>query len=314
MFRPFFKTYDDTIFEHTADVERGLWGLTGPQGFGKSVFLHCLALKRAFGDGNTLVVWVPACPRTMCDVNLSLADGFYRGCRARELDNIPYIMTSNTVRVSLHKMKAFAEKNGKTLLIIIDQMHRKLECFDSLKECLQDYVLTFRARGHRVLLSASTSGTATPIFGEECRDLPPLDNFLSAPEIELVKGKHPNSDNLDLLANSEWSFLNATIILLGTATSLDIMASDFYESLVRQFESDNVAMAISRKVEYARVLHMIIAKEVSQTELWFDPALVDGDKFFVKKQDDKTYVIREFMQGFAQRVLDKLVRVPRSLT
>eukprot|EP00978_Attheya_sp_CCMP212_P003128 scaffold6436_cov52-Attheya_sp.AAC.3 len=63
---------------------------------------------------------------------------------------------------------------------------------------------------------------------------------------------------------------------------------------------------MSRKVEYTRVLHMIAVKEESATELSFDPALMDGDKFFVKKKDDNTYVIREFMEGFAQLVLDKM--------
>jgi hypothetical protein len=79
MFRPFFKIYDDTIFSPTPDGERGLWGLTGPQGFGKSVFLHCLALKRAFGAEDNLVVWVPTCPETIDTVKVSLARGFYRG-------------------------------------------------------------------------------------------------------------------------------------------------------------------------------------------------------------------------------------------
>eukprot|EP00978_Attheya_sp_CCMP212_P003129 scaffold6436_cov52-Attheya_sp.AAC.4 len=199
MFRPFFKTYDDTIFHPTADGERGLWGLTGPQGFGKSVFLHCLALKWAFGAGDTLVVWVPACPATMYDVNVLLAHGFYRGCRARDLNGIPFMKNSNSVETSLDQMQSFAETNGKRLLIIIDQMNRKLESFDSLKQCLRDYVLGFNGQGHRVLLSSSTSGTVTPIFGETCQHLRPLDHCLSVNEIELVKGRHPDSNNFHLL-------------------------------------------------------------------------------------------------------------------
>eukprot|EP00978_Attheya_sp_CCMP212_P041131 scaffold232018_cov45-Attheya_sp.AAC.1 len=150
--QPFFKIYDDTIFHPTAEGERGLTGLTGPQGFGKSVF----ALKQAFGAGDTLVVWVPTCPETIYNVNVSLADGFYRGCRARHLNGIPYMKNSNSVQMSLNQMKSFADTNGKKLLIIIDQMNCKLECFDSLKQCIQDYVLRFDGRGHRVFLSYST--------------------------------------------------------------------------------------------------------------------------------------------------------------
>jgi hypothetical protein len=34
-------------------------------------------------------------------------------------------------------------------------------------------------------------------------------------------------------------------------------------------------------------------------------SLVDGDRFFVKQQDNDTFVICEYMQGFAQLVLQK---------
>jgi hypothetical protein len=130
---------------------------------------------------------------------------------------------SKSVEISLEEMKVFAETNGKTLLIIIDQMNRKLECFDTLNQCLRNYVLGCEVKGHRVLLSSSTSGTAAPIFGDACQDLSPLDHFLSSTELELVKGQYVDSDNLHLLADSEWSFLNATNILRGTSTSLERM-------------------------------------------------------------------------------------------
>jgi hypothetical protein len=60
--------------------------------------------------------------------------GFYRGCHARGLDDIPFMRKSNSVNISLDQMKTFAETKGKTLLIIIDQMNRKLDCFDALKK------------------------------------------------------------------------------------------------------------------------------------------------------------------------------------
>jgi hypothetical protein len=127
-------------------------------------------------------------------------------------------------------------------------------------------VLQFDGQGHRVLLSSSTSGTATPIFGEACQNLPPLDHLLSSTEIALMRGKHHASNNLNLLANSKWTFLNARSILLGTATNLERMASAFFDSLIRQFDSDNVETAMSRKVEYARVLYMIAAEEAVEEE------------------------------------------------
>jgi hypothetical protein len=48
------------------------------------VFLHCLALKRAFG-GVDRVVWVPRCPNSLNYVNQALADGFcFVGGNGRE--------------------------------------------------------------------------------------------------------------------------------------------------------------------------------------------------------------------------------------
>jgi hypothetical protein len=81
-----------------------------------------------------------------------------------------------------------------------------------------------------------------------------------------MRGKHHASNNLSLLANSEWTFLNATSILLGTATNLERMASAFFDSLIRQFNSDNVETTMSRKMEYARVLYMIAAEEAVEEE------------------------------------------------
>jgi hypothetical protein len=80
MLRPIFKKLEDDIFKETADGVRGLCGLTGPQGFGKSVFLHCLALKRAFGATNNLFVWISACPQSLELVKEFLALAFYSGC------------------------------------------------------------------------------------------------------------------------------------------------------------------------------------------------------------------------------------------
>lgn len=73
LFRPVFKQYEGQIFgeETPGDSEKLLFGLNGPQGFGKSVFLHCLALKCAFEDN--LVVWVASCPSTTTGIKEALA-------------------------------------------------------------------------------------------------------------------------------------------------------------------------------------------------------------------------------------------------
>ena len=81
MFRPFFRK---KIFGIGAkNVHTGkkmVYGLTGPQGLGKSVFLHCLAIKRS---SDNLVVWIPFYPSEEELFKDVLATVFYSGCQAR---------------------------------------------------------------------------------------------------------------------------------------------------------------------------------------------------------------------------------------
>eukprot|EP00978_Attheya_sp_CCMP212_P039176 scaffold201402_cov31-Attheya_sp.AAC.1 len=73
--QPIFMRYEHAVFQ---EESRNFIGITGPQGFGKSVFLHYLATKRAFG-GSNLVVWVPFCPPIEKFFKLVLAQAFYTG-------------------------------------------------------------------------------------------------------------------------------------------------------------------------------------------------------------------------------------------
>jgi len=107
MFRPVFKDYEAQVFR---EETQGLFALTGPQGFGKSVFLHCLALKRAFSDN--LVVWVASCPPTVSGMKQELAHAFYGGCQACGLDGIPYLKKSDDIEQSLQAIVSFATKKG----------------------------------------------------------------------------------------------------------------------------------------------------------------------------------------------------------
>ena len=205
MFRPFFRRYEEKIFDPTNEAgKKGIFGINGPQGFGKSVFLHCLALKRAFSDN--LVVWVASCPHNLKIFKLSLATAFYRGCEAHGLNKIPYMKYSVEVIDVLRKMKAFAEQNGLPLLVIVDQMHRNLVYFEDLEKALSDLHGTFGAQGHCVLMSSSTSGTAKPVFGEACVSLEVYDYFLSEDELVLLKEEYfKGSANHALVQGEGWS-------------------------------------------------------------------------------------------------------------
>jgi hypothetical protein len=90
--------------EYSTDSGREL---NGQQGFGKSLFLHCLALKWAFEDN--LVVWVPACPTSLAALKEASATGFYCGCQARKFGGIPCMIKLESGIKSLEKMEDFAQ-------------------------------------------------------------------------------------------------------------------------------------------------------------------------------------------------------------
>lgn len=302
MVRPVFKQYEEQIFDN---VSTSLFGLTGPQGFGKTVFLHCLALKRA---RDSLVVWIPACPRNVITFKGMLAEAFYKGCQARGLAEIPYLKRSDTVGFMLDTLKRFANEKKAKLLIIVDQMNCNLEYYGDVLSQLTDFHFSSTSTGHRLIVSSSTSGRAdTSIFGSSFFPLPPFDSFLSPTEIGLLLERYPDSPNLNLVQpDTHWSFLNLISILTSEKTSLEGLASKFAYNLKTQLRVDSDATEKARMIEYMKVLQMVVASQATQNLVVFDAELVDGDLFFVKKQLDGTFIIHEYMQGFAEHVLDQI--------
>lgn len=301
IFRPVFQKYEATILE---EKTQGLYALTGPQGFGKSVFLHCLALKRAFSDN--LVVWVAACPLTVFGMKRSLATAFYRGCQALGLDKIPYLKFSHSFEQSLQIIRGFAKEKGVQLLIIIDQLHRKLMYAEGFIGALSG-LSSSDGEGHRVIVSSSTSGTTDSVFPDFYIPLQVFDHFLSGSELEILRAHYQASPNLGLVQGTRLSFLHATRILSQSEEimTLENIAWNFVTKLEKQFRVESVAVSRKRKAEYMYVLHMAATNEKSPLVLFFDASLVDGDYFFVKCIDD-SYSIFEFMQGFSEVVLTRL--------
>mmetsp|Transcript_14624 Transcript_14624/g.40480 ORF Transcript_14624/g.40480 Transcript_14624/m.40480 type:complete len:629 (+) Transcript_14624:69-1955(+) len=300
IFRPVFQKYEATILE---EETQGLYALTGPQGFGKSVFLHCLALKRAFCDN--LVVWVAACPLTVVDMRRSLATAFYRGCQALGLDKIPYLKFSYSFVQSLQIIRGFAKEKGVQLLIIIDQLHRKLTYAEGFIGALTG-LSSSDGEGHRVIVASSTSGTTDAVFPDFFIPLQVFDHFLSGSELEILRAHYQTSPNLGLVQGTTLSFLHATRILSQSEEMiLENIAWNFVTKLEKQFRVESVAVSRKRKAEYMYVLHMAATNEKSPLMLFFNASLVDGDYFFVKCIGD-LYSIFEFMQGFSEVVLTRL--------
>ena len=296
VFRPIFKDYEAQVF---GEKTQGLFALTGPQGFGKSVFLHCLALKRAFSDN--LVVWVASCPPTVLGMKTKLANAFYRGCQARGLDGIPYLKESDGIEQSLQAIKRFATGKGVQLLVIVDQLHRQLSYFQEMTESLVSIL-----EGHRVIVSSSTSGTTEPVFSDFYIPLQVFDHFLSDGEIHVLKAHYQPSNNLELVQGGRCSFLHATSILSQSEeTTLEDIAWKFVTKLENQFRVEPVAVSRKRKAEYMYVLHVAATNEKSPSRLFFDTNLVDGDYFFAKRIGDSHHIF-EWLQGFSEMVLTRL--------
>ena len=300
IFRPVFQKYEATILE---DKTQGLYALTGPQGFGKSFFLHCLALKRAFSDN--LVLWVAACPLTVFGMKRSLATAFYCGCQALGLDKIPYLNFSHSFEQSLQIIRGFAKEKGVQLLIIIDQLYRKLVYAEGFIGALSG-LSSSDGEGYRVIVSSSTSGTTDSVFPDFYIPLQVFEYFLSGSELKILRAHYQASPNLGLVQGTRLSFLHATRILSQSEeTSLEDIAWNFVTKLENQFRVESVAVLRKRKAEYMYVLHVAATNEKSPSRLFFDVHLVDGDYFFAKRIGDSHHIF-EWLQGFSEMVLTRL--------
>ena len=138
-----------------------------------------------------------------------LAKAFYSGCQARGLTGIPYMKFSYSISEFLQEMLTFATSNNESMFLIVDQMDRRLEFFETLKSALVNVFGLPRnvRRGHRVLMSASTSGTTAPIFGQACFPLPVFDHVLSNSEIKLLSSIFPSSPNWQFVQGKEFVLL-----------------------------------------------------------------------------------------------------------
>lgn len=301
--QPIFMQYERALFE---EDNRNFLGMTGPQGFGKSVFLHYLATKRAFGTSH-LVVWVPFCPPSEETFKLVLANAFYTGCEAAELTGIPYLKFSQTMNTLLLKMKQFAEKEHKSLLVIVDQVHKNLSYYGILKIEIQSFAQANVGRGHVYVVSSSTSGDVSPLFGNVCKYLEPYDHLVTTDELKLLKSQH-GAMNQDLLAKEPMSFLQTIGLLRGESTSLDELATYFVNELLAKLRAASPPDQVDIMTEYMFVLNSIAAKDAfpSSPAVSFRADLVDGDKFYVKKVAENETMIRAFMTGYGELVLAKL--------
>lgn len=175
-------------------------------------------------------------------------------------------------------MKQFAEKGQKSLLVIVDQVHKNLSYYGILKTEFQPCAQAGVGRGHVYVVASSTSGDVSPCFGKVCKYLEPYDHRVTTDELKLLKSRH-GVMNQDLLAKEPMSFLQIIRLLQGGSTSLEELATYFVNELIAKLQAASPPDQVDIMAEYMFVLNSIAAKDAfpSSPVVSFRTDLVDGD-------------------------------------
>jgi hypothetical protein len=155
--QPFFLQYERAVLSS----QKQFFGLTGPQGFGKSTFLHYFATKYCYGH-DYIVVYLPVCPTDTDQLKETLAEAFYRGCQIAELSGYKELTSLDTLLKILNKCAKFAASKQKTLLLLIDQM--RLDPQDFFRSTT-DAICNMTGQRIKVIISSSTSNRIASVFG-----------------------------------------------------------------------------------------------------------------------------------------------------
>jgi bifunctional pyridoxal-dependent enzyme with beta-cystathionase and maltose regulon repressor activities len=141
-----------------------------------------------------------------------MANAFYAGCAAAGLTDIPHLKYSAPMINSLKKMIEFAEGAlSMSLLVIVDEVHKRLIYFDELKSTFESFAQTQFSGGQVTIVSSSTSGNVAPLFGHACTYLDLYNRAVIGDELKLLKEKH-GSLNSNILREPT-SFLQTIRIL-----------------------------------------------------------------------------------------------------
>lgn len=182
--QPIFSRYEQVILSHS--VWR-YFGLTGPQGFGKSAFLHYFATKYC-NHPSYIVIYVPWCPDNTKTLKEELAKAFYRGCRIAGLGNYKELTRIDSIDDMIKRCRDFAASNGRQILVVIDQMKTQPPgFFNSTVNDLR------RATDITVILSSSMSHQVSSVFGNEYHTLDRYSYRTTPDEAILLSSRPPTT-------------------------------------------------------------------------------------------------------------------------
>lgn len=182
--QPIFSQYEKMILQSN----RQFFGLTGPQGFGKSAFLQYISAKYC-NDPGYLVVYLPECPTEINSLQRKLALAFYRGCRIAGLVGYEELTLVDTLTDMIQKCCNFATLNRKQLLLVIDQMKTQPRgFFNSTINGIRNVTCNIK-----VVLSSSISYQVSSVFGNNYQTLDRYSYKVTPGEATLLSNR-PNME------------------------------------------------------------------------------------------------------------------------
>jgi len=286
--RPLFSQYEATILPS----QQQFFGLTGPQGFGKSTFLHYFATKYCF-DSAYLVAYLPACPTDVKALKGSLARAFYQGCRIAGLTGYKELTRLDSLFDMLEKCIAFATTKNKTLLLVIDQINtRPREFFDSTINA----ICNLSGTRIKVIMSSSISHRFSSVFSTRIQSLDRYSQKITSTEAALLASHSPEK-GITTADLAELPFQVAAEKLNGKYVSMVDLAKYLAEELLT-----NAGDASKQQAYFYLQMAADSTKKVNERDCNFGSTL-DGDHFYVDKDSEGSFFIAEHREGFAAEVI-----------
>lgn len=282
-----FAAHEDIIFQEGTQA----FALTGPQGFGKSAFLHYLAAKYCHHNG-FLVVFVPVCPSDEDLLLVKLANAFYQACRIANLQNYRQLRRLDGLVGMLEKIYRFAGGNGKTLLLVIDQMEVREQAFFAPTTTKIGNFVASRSQKIRVVLSSSTSNTYKSVFPARYFPLKKYSHKLTSFEANLLASHFSNVSADEL---SEQPFQVAVEKIKGQTPSIEkarAMAGD----LLRNPNAQSIQAFINLQ-------EVINSTRKAREEDFSFATVLDPDHFYMQQDASGQCHIAEHRTGFAESVV-----------
>ena len=286
--QPFFAAYEAAVVQS----QQQFFGITGPQGFGKSPFLHYFATKYC-AEGTHLVVYLPSCPTTTEALKDHLAQAFYQGCQIAELNGYKELTLSNSLSEMLVVCIEFAVLKNKRLLLLIDQMKTEPQAlFDSTIDAIGN----LSGDPITAIMASSISHRFSSIFGNRVQSLPRYSQKITVEEAALL-AEHAHKEDVAAADLVGLPFQVAAEKLNGTQVSLNELARDLAELLLTSAGDG------SRQQAYFYLLMAADSTRKDSERGCNFGSTLDGDYFYVDQDSSGRFFIAEYREGFAAEVL-----------